>query len=469
MERVAVLDVGSSSIRASIVDETFSITASLSATLQVMRDGTANVTFDPMELLTTASTLLEKLSKAGSYDRIAITNQRASAVAFTRNRVQAVGPGISWEDLRTASQCLALAQRGATFAPNQSATKFTWLIDEFGSEYPDLMVGTIDTWLAFGLSQGASLATDATNAAMTGLVDTSGRQWDLAQLELLNLTPNRLAPIVDVVTDRGTYLSPHGSVPITVTIADQQASLAGQRPSAKVTLGTSAVADIELDERHPRFVRRGPSGTFPIVTDASAGQASFGIEAFWMNAGSAIAWLERNGLLTSATEAEAIAQRAERYAVPTVIPAHSGIGAPVWDFGGRCVIGDLVPDVGQPEIVHGFLLGIACAAADLVTAIANDSGQPLSSIGLDGKVGTNTIVNSALASLTSAPVIASPTAEATTLGAARLAFGLTKDTLPTGTVVEPGDRDFVRAYHERYHEHMELAKEALPALSKVSF
>ncbi|WP_298209605.1 FGGY family carbohydrate kinase [Ferrimicrobium sp.] len=469
MTAVAVLDVGSSSLRASLVDDQLRVLTSYSTPLQLLREGTANVTFDPMEMLRLCEELLDRIASSGSFDSIAITNQRSSAIAFERRRPVAIGMAISWEDLRTSSQCLALSQTGVAFAPNQSATKFAWLLQRYEAEHPDLMVGTIDTWLTFGLTKGAVLATDATNAAMTGLVDSSGVRWDTTKLEVLGLTTDNLAPIIDVVGHRGDYLTAHGPASIVVTIADQQASLAGQHPRTKVTLGTSAVADIDLAEETPRYERRGPMGTFPIVTAARSGHASFGLEAFWMNAGSAIAWLLRNGLLGSPDDSEQVAASAKPGFIPTVVPAHSGIGAPIWDFGGRCVITDLSPGAGRSEIVHGFLLGIACAAADLVTALAQDSGTTHESIGLDGKVASNTIVASALAALTSLPIIRSPSPEATTLGAARLALGISRAALPQGHLIEPGDTTFLAEYYQHYHQSLELAREALPALSRVTF
>lgn len=469
MTTVAVLDVGSSSLRASLVDESLAVLASYATPLQLLREGTANVTFDPMEMLHRCQQLLDKVASAGSFDRIAITNQRSSAIAFERNRPRAIGMAISWEDLRTASQCLALSRAGAAFAPNQSATKFAWLLDRYGSEYPDLMVGTIDTWLTFALTEGRVLATDATNAAMTGLVDSSGVRWDTSKLELLGMSIDNLAPIIDVVANRGDYITANGPASIMVTLADQQASLAGQRAKAKVTLGTSAVADIDLAEDTPRYDRRGPQGTFPIITATASGRATFGLEAFWMNAGSAIGWLVRNGLLNSPDDSEQVAAKAIPEAIPTVVPAHSGIGAPIWDFGGRCVIANLAPTAGRPEIVHGFLLGIACAAADLIGALTHDSSARLELIGLDGKVASNTIVASALAALTPQPLVLSPSPEATTLGAARLALGIPREALPRGRIVEPGDTAFLAHYYEQYHQGLELAREALPALSRVSF
>lgn len=133
------------------------------------------------------------------------------------------------------------------------------------------------------------------------------------------------------------------------------------------------------------------------------------------------------------------------------------------------MIANLSARSGRAELVHGFLLGISCSAADLIAALVSDSGQDLDLIGLDGKVATNPIVASALAALSPAPLTLSPTAEATTLGAARLALGLEKEALPAGRLVEPSDTHLMTEYYGRYHKNLELAREAIPALSKVSF
>ena len=94
MTSVAVLDVGSSSLRASLVDEELKIVASHDAPLRLLREGAANVVFDPMEMLELAEQLLERLDSSGKPDRLAITNQRASAIAFLRSRPEAIGVGM---------------------------------------------------------------------------------------------------------------------------------------------------------------------------------------------------------------------------------------------------------------------------------------------------------------------------------------------------------------------------------------
>jgi glycerol kinase len=468
MEQIAVLDVGSSSLRASIVDASLAPRLQLVAPLPVDHQGVALVTFDADRLRADAFTLLGRLGALARIDAVAITNQRASAIAFDRESGIALAPALGWQDLRTAPRCLELGRQGLALAPNQSATKYAWL----RAQVPDtrrLGLATIDGFLAAALTHERALATDATNAAMTGLIDEAGQDWDDAVLGVLGLEREWLGPIVANDAPRGTLALGDREVPLVVTVADQQASLLGQRTRAKLTLGTSGVADLDLGEDRPRFARRGPAGCFPLLVARLGSDVRFGLEAFWMSAGSAVDWLVATGALPSAKDTEALAATADRHHVPVVIPAHQGLGAPIWDFGGRGVLAGLGPATGRAELALGLLLGIAATAAELLAALERDAGICLEEVGLDGKLGANPVVARAIATMRGHPVLASSCPEATTVGAARLVFGLARDAIPAPREVPPEADGFARAYLERYLEHRQLATEAIPVLSRVRF
>ena len=64
-------------------------------------------------------------------------------------------PGLGWQDLRTVGTCLELQAEGLRFSPAESATKFAWLLEQAGPEARDTAkLGTVDTWLAWQLSEG---------------------------------------------------------------------------------------------------------------------------------------------------------------------------------------------------------------------------------------------------------------------------------------------------------------------------
>src|SRR5438270_20791 len=61
------------------------------------------VEFDPMAMAKAALECAHAaLAAGGPVDAVGITNQRASTVLWDRATGQPVGPGIGWQDLRTA-------------------------------------------------------------------------------------------------------------------------------------------------------------------------------------------------------------------------------------------------------------------------------------------------------------------------------------------------------------------------------
>ena len=113
----------------------------------------------------------------------------ASSIVWERATGKPVAPGIGWQDLRTVGTCLVLQAEGIRLAPNASATKVMAILDEVDpersrAEQGELCFGTVDSWVAWTLSRRARLhVTDATNAAVTALVDAHHRMGRAAAAE----------------------------------------------------------------------------------------------------------------------------------------------------------------------------------------------------------------------------------------------------------------------------------------------
>ena len=275
---------------------------------------------------------------AGDVTVVGIAAQRASTVLWERANGIPVGPAISWQDVRTAGRCLALRQRGFRIAPNQSATKLAYLLDLYDPERSrDLCFGTVESYLTFTLTYGAVHVTDASNAALTGLVDTDVTGWDEAILDELRIARSILPEIVDSLGIVAEASAIEGSPPIGGLVGDQQASLIGQARlspgEAKVTFGTGGMLDCLTDGRPP-FSVRGPEGCFPIVAWRDAGVTTWGLEAVMLSAGSCVEWLRSGlGLIGSVEESAEIAASVTDAGGVYFVPALGGIGAPLWDFG----------------------------------------------------------------------------------------------------------------------------------------
>jgi len=474
---VLVIDVGSSSVRVTALDESLGVRESASSPYPTQRSGTTTVTFDPAklaELVVGLTRRVHGLLDPREVKGIALTNQRASAVLFTLCGPTALGLGLSWEDLRTAPQCLALSQKGFPSAPNESATKYVTLLASTSN--PDARVGTLDTWLAAVLTEGTCFGTDVTNAAVTGLTDTTGTRYDPEICGVLGLDPALLAPIVTPFLPRGSVNLNGSLVPLLVTIGDQQASLIGQGglidSRVKITLGTSAVADTNTHKHTPTFARRGPCGTFPIVVDATEDGPIFGLEAFGVTSGSLLTWLTEIKVLPSPTGADHLARTAKRAATPLLIPAQGGLGAPHWDFGARTIISGITDTTGQAEMALAALEGIAFLAADLVRSLWSDAGLAPGPLYLDGKVGQASLVLERLSGALGVPIAVSSSSEATTRGAGLLALTGLGHTphIPDPRIVDgTKDRALAQELFASWQSLLPRARGAIPALSAVAF
>ena len=152
------------------------------------------VEFDPVELGDAAMAVARQaLADGGPVEAVGIANQRTSTIVWDRRTGEPVGPGIGWQDLRTVGECLTLQSQGIRVSPNASATKVAYLLGLVDQDrWEHLAFGTVDTWLAWILSEGRLHLTDATNAGVTGLRLGDGTGWSPRVLDALE--PARLGP-----------------------------------------------------------------------------------------------------------------------------------------------------------------------------------------------------------------------------------------------------------------------------------
>ncbi len=478
---VLVIDVGTSGVRAAVVRPDATVEHVHHRPVLPTSPAPGFVEFDAMAIADTALEVAHQaLAASGPVQGVGIANQRASTVVWDRATGRPVGPGIGWQDLRTVGMCLALRGQGIRLAPNSTATKAAALLDMADPDRSgDLCVGTIDTWLAWALSGGQAHVTDATNAAVTGLMRADGSGWDLDILAALRIPADCLPAIVDSSGVVAEAIALPGAPPLAGMAGDQQASLIGQgctRPGlAKVTFGTGGMLDLCLGGQRPGFEARGDAGTFPIVAWRRGGQLTWGIEAVMLSAGSAVEWLRDDlGLIASAAESDGLAASCADTGDVWFVPALLGLGTPVWDFGARGTLLGLSRGSGRAEVVRAVLEGVAHRGTDLVEAAEADSGMGIASLRVDGGMSANVTFVQTLADAAQRPVELSPVLEATTLGAAYLAgmaLGLWVDEEEVAElwrprrVVEPGrvtDRD-------RWFEARDRSMATVPELSALDF
>ncbi|HUP86712.1 MAG TPA: FGGY family carbohydrate kinase [Acidimicrobiales bacterium] len=481
-EGILVIDVGTSGVRAAMVDGQGKVAHVHRR--QVLPD-TPMPSFVQFDANVMADAVLEvaraAIADGGVPIAVGIANQRASTIVWDRATGEPVGPGVGWQDLRTVGMCLTLQAQGIRVAPNASATKLGFLLDMADPKRErDLCFGTVDTWVAWTISNGQVHATDATNAGVTGLRTGDGAAWHPPILEALDIPESVLPTVHDSAAVVGHASALPGSPPIAGMAGDQQASLVGQGcvlPGlAKITFGTGGMLDLCVGAARPSFETRGGGGCFPIVAWQRDGRITWGIEAVMLSAGSAVEWLRDDlGLITTSAESEAVAAACATTGDVWFVPALLGLGTPMWDFGARGTLVGMTRGTGRAEVVRSVLEGIAHRGADLVEAAEEDgAGVAVTSLRVDGGMSANAVFTQALADATQRNVEISPVLEATTLGAAYLAglaTGVWRDEHDLAerwsprAVVEPRskpDRDRWRAARDR-------AARWVPELSALDF
>ncbi|HYD09778.1 MAG TPA: FGGY-family carbohydrate kinase [Acidimicrobiales bacterium] len=428
MSGILVVDVGTSSVRASIVRPDATVEHVHQEACLPTTPDQGLVELDAARIRDLALELARRaLADAGTVDAVGIANQRASTIVWDRATGEPVGPGIGWQDLRTVGTCLVLQADGIRLAPNASATKLAHLLDTFDPDRSrDLVFGTVDTWVAWHLSGGALHVTDQTNAGVTGLLTLDGGTWHDDVLAKLHISPDVLPRIVDSTGVVGAASALPGAPPIAGIAGDQQASLVGQgcvrAGMAKITFGTGGMLDVCVGPQRPSFDARGSGGCLPIAAWRAGGEITWGVEAIMLSAGTAVEWLRDDlGVISSAAESHDVAARCDDTGGVVFVPALLGLGTPDWDYGARGALLGVTRGTGRPELVRAVLEGVAQRGADLVDAAITDGGVDIPSLRVDGGMSANPTFVQALADAAQRPVEVSPVVEATTLGAAFLA------------------------------------------------
>ncbi len=421
------IDVGTSSVRTSIVDASGVVSHSHQQRLSVRTPNPGEVELDALEIVDLALVLARRtLASHGPCDVVGITNQRATTIVFDPTTGQPVGPAIGWQDLRTVIDCLVLQGEGLRLAPNQSATKARWLVAQSGREAKDLRFATIETWIAWHLTEGVAHVTDRSNAAVNGLVTLGVDEWDERVITRLDLDVSMMPSIVDTMCNVGPASALPGSPMITSLVGDQPASLFGQScvtRGAKITFGTGAMLDMVRGTSGPTTLARFASGCFPIVAYSRDNVVTWGIEGIVLSAGACIEWLRDDlGLIAEADETEALASSVRSSGGVSFVPALSGLGTPQWDFGARGGFFGVTRGSTKAHLVRAVLEGIAQRGADLVDAAASETGTRLQEIRVDGGMSANRFLVQRLADFTGLRVAVSPEREATTRGAGLMAL-----------------------------------------------
>jgi glycerol kinase len=203
-------------------------------------------------------------------------------------------------------------------------------------------------------------------------------------------------------------------------VGDQQAALLGQAcfdaGDAKNTYGTGCFLLMNTGpDRVPS-----PSGLLTTVAyQLGARPAVYALEGSIAIAGALVQWLRDNlGLVSSASEVEALARTVEDNGGMVLVPAFSGLFAPHWRSDARGVMVGLTRYITKGHIARASLEASAFQTKEVLDAMQRDSGVTLKALRVDGGMVRNELLMQFQADLLGVPVVRPRVTETTSMGAA---------------------------------------------------
>ncbi len=442
---ICAIDQGTTGTTIIILDDELRVRARVTEEFEQIFPKPSWVEHDPEAIwASTQSTLARAKQEAGiSAEDIAavgITNQRETAVVWDRNTGEPIHNAIVWQDRRTRGRIQQLvddgyepmvrSRTGLILDPYFAGTKVEWMLQNVDgarrrADAGELAFGTIDSYLVWKLTGGDVHVTDVSNASRTLFMDLEEVRWDDELLEIFRVPRSMLPEIVGNSEVYGEVRGVEGladGTPICGMAGDQQAALFGQvcftPGEAKCTYGTGAFLLMNTGDK-PVMSQHRLLSTAAWQID---GEMTYALEGSAFIAGAMVQWLRDGlGLISEASEIEALAETVDTSDGVVAVPSLSGLGAPHWDPGARGVIWGLTRGTTKAHIARAALEGIALQNVDILKAMEQDLGESLKVLRVDGGACANDLLMQMQSDFLSRTIVRPEMTDTTALGAALLA------------------------------------------------
>lgn len=372
---------------------------------------------------------------APSYS-LAITNQRETVVVWNRLTGKPVYNAVVWQCQRGAAICNDLRERGYTdmirersgllIDPYFAASGVKWILDNVSgareaADKGELLMGTIDTWLVWKLTEGRAHVTDYTNASRTMLFNIHTLDWDDDLLSLLTIPRSMMAKpmpcdsVFGETTVEGLFDSP---IVIAGMLGDSHGALAGQMcfeaGMGKATYGTGSSVMVNIGEKPIDA----PEGLVTSVGFAAQRKVYYAFEGNIHCTGATIKWMTDNlHLIESPSEIEKFAVSVPDNGGVYLVPAFAGLGAPWWNSKAKAMICGMTLATEKGHICRAALEAIAYQIKDLVDLMTSHAGITLKELRVDGGPTNNKFLMQFQADMLNACINRSDVEEASAMGA----------------------------------------------------
>ncbi len=404
------------------------------------------VEHDPMEIWARTQDVVKGAMKnagitAANIAAVGITNQRETTLVWDKNTGKPYYNAIVWQDTRTdkiikdleggIGQNRFREKVGLPLATYFSGPKVMWMLENVeglreAAERGDAIFGNIDTWVIWNLTggpNGGAHVTDVTNASRTMLMNLETLDWSKTIAKDMGIPLSMLPEIRPSSQVYGYTLEDGpfgGKIPVAGDLGDQQAATVGQAcfspGEAKNTYGTGCFMILNTGTK----IVPSKSGLLTTLCYKFGDEpAVYALEGSIAITGSLVQWLRDNlDFFDFSPHIEDYATSVEDNGGVYFVPAFSGLFAPYWRSDARGAIVGLTRYVKKGHIARAALEATAYQTREVLDAMNQDSGVPLTALKVDGGMVYNNTLMQFQADVLDVPVVRPMVAETTALGAA---------------------------------------------------
>jgi glycerol kinase len=389
--------------------------------------------------LKTLSAVIARSSLAGNeIVGLSITNQRETIVIFERGSGQPLHPVIVWQCRRSEAICAThiaaghndwvRERTGLRIDPYFSGSKLQWVMQNRPQLAAQLaageaLIGTIDTYLIYRLTEGAVFATDFTNASRTLLFDLRHLSWDEALCDLWQVPRAALPDVRESFASFGeTTLDGTLKRPLEIcgVMGDSQAALFAhgcfEPGSAKVTFGTGSSLLLNIGAE----LKLSGQGAVTTLAWVYRGEPTYAFEGIIVSSASTLTWLRDQLQLVDRVEhLEVLASAVPNNGGVYLVPAFSGLGFPHWAPAARAAVVGLSSHSDRRHVARAALESIAFQVADALESMRSEAEVSLKTLHCDGGAIGNRFLMQFTADITGATLVVSSVADCSALGVAR--------------------------------------------------
>ena len=422
------IDEGTTGTRAAVVLDDGSVGRSFYEPIALIAPDSHRVEQDPAEIWRKTRDVGRRAVAWAADNNIelaglTIANQRGTSLLWDQSTGEPLANAVVWQDRRYAADVAELASEwderllrdtGRRVGPR---SLLLWLVRSI-RELPAaaaalqrgaLRFGTIDSWLMYQLTSGATHTVSATNAQAIGGLDLRTLQWHGGWFAALDVPDGVVPSVTEDAGDLGvTHPDVLGmSLPIVAAVGDQHAAWAalGAEEPGDVTVvhGTGSFVSILTDDM-PAPQQNIDNALYGIAWRA-LGEDPYAVEAYASTTGAAIDWLCGTlNLFDDPAEIGALAAPVGHANRPWFDPSFAGVRTPRADPDATGALGGLSLAGDRAAIARAIVDGIAHSVGDLIDALEVVSGLRTAVVRCGGGLARSQVLAQAQANLSGVAV-----------------------------------------------------------------